>query len=431
MQTKVSITLKPKQYETYIILSIAIIFATLLRFSLSEFESGDFKNFLAPWYDFITEQEGFAALKYEFSNYTPPYLYLLIIASLLLSSLSKVLVIKSISIIFDFVCAFFVYKIVRIKYPTGMAPLFAFFAIVLAPTILLNSAFWGQSDIIYTTCLVACVYLLMVKKEILAMAAFGLAFAFKLQAIFLAPFLLILLLKKRISWTSLLVVPVIYVLAILPAAVTGRPFRDLLLIYVNQSNYYEALTKNAPNLYQWLPNELYDIFYPAGLIWTFLIVFMLLIGVYKSKLPLTDELMILLATISVVTMPYFLPKMHDRYFFAADVFAIIFAFFFPRYFFVPITTGMVSLFAYFPFLFGREIIPLSLLAVVLAWIIVFLVRQLVVALQPQEKNRAWRSLDSMDLPTNHDTKNVVGMESAPNNFRAQRSNATTVVRNDP
>jgi Gpi18-like mannosyltransferase len=144
---KKSIDLKPDKFETYIILLIGIIFATLLRFSLLEFESGDFRNFLEPWYDFIIEQGGFAALEYEFSNYTPPYLYLLIIASLLFPGFSKIFAIKLISIIFDFVCAFFVYKIVRVKYPSGMAPVFAFFAIVLTPTVFLNSAFWGQSYI--------------------------------------------------------------------------------------------------------------------------------------------------------------------------------------------------------------------------------------------------------------------------------------------
>ena len=94
--------------------------------------------------------------------------------------------------------------------------------------------------------------------------------------------------------------------------------------------------------------------------------------------------MIQLATVSVLVMPYFLPKMHDRYFFAADVISIVYGFYFPVYFFVPIIVGMVSLFSYVPFLFGREVIPLSFLAIILALMIVILLRQLTYTLQQKK-----------------------------------------------
>ena len=94
--------------------------------------------------------------------------------------------------------------------------------------------------------------------------------------------------------------------------------------------------------------------------------------------------MIQLATVSVVIMPYFLPKMHDRYFFAADVISIIFAFYFPRYFFVSIIVGMVSFFSYFPFLFGQQMIPLKYLAIILAIIIIVLVQHLISMFQLDE-----------------------------------------------
>ena len=160
----------------------------------------------------------------------------------------------------------------------------------------------------------------------------------------------------------------------------GRPLVDLLSIYFTQAGYYRSLTKNAPNLYQWLPNDLYDIFYPAGVIWTVAIIFLLVVLVRKSQIKLTKETLILLATLSVLLMPYLLPKMHDRYFFAADVISIIFAFYFPRYFYVPLVIGLVSFFSYFPFLFGTEVIPLSYLAFALLAIIIILGRHLFLTL---------------------------------------------------
>ena len=84
-------------------------------------------------------------------------------------------------------------------------------------------------------------------------------------------------------------------------------------------------------------------------------------------------------------MPYFLPKMHDRYFFAADVLSIAFAFYFPRYFFIPLVVGTTSLFTYFLFLFKIEVIPLPLLAVALLAAIAILFRHLFSTLYGNER----------------------------------------------
>jgi Gpi18-like mannosyltransferase len=206
--------------------------------------------------------------------------------------------------------------------------------------------------------------------------AFGLAFSFKLQAMFLAPFLLILLLKKAFPWKYLLLVPAVYLVTLIPAWLVGRPLPELLQVYLGQAGRYSALSMNAPTLYQWLPNDLYDILYPAGIIWCAAVIFLFVAAVYKSKAQLTDARMIELATLSVLIVPFFLPKMHDRFFFPADVISILLGFYFPGRFFVPVIITMVSFFSYFPFLFGYQIIPLHYLALILLAVIVYLTYQL-------------------------------------------------------
>lgn len=370
------------QLEDRLILIVGIALAVLLRFSLRDFESADFRNATGPWYDFIRANGGFQALRHNFTNYTPLYSYLLIAAVYLLPGLSKVFAIKLISIAFDFVCAFFVYKVVRIKYPNGSIPVFAFLAVLFAPTMVLNSALWGQADAIYTAGLVACLYFLMQKRESLAFLAFGLAFAVKLQALFLAPLLLILFLKGNVSWKGFLLVPGVYLLSILPVWLAGRPLPDLLTIYLQQAATYQELTLNAPNLYQWFPNELYAILYPAGMVWAAAVILLFCLSVYKSSARMTADRLIEVATLSVLIVPYFLPKMHDRYFFPADVLSLILAFFFPRYFIVPVIIGLVSFLSYWPFLFGFEVVPLQLLAVVQLVPMLILLRHLALQLVP-------------------------------------------------
>jgi Gpi18-like mannosyltransferase len=86
-------------------------------------------------------------------------------------------------------------------------------------------------------------------------------------------------------------------------------------------------------------------------------------------------------------MPYVLPAMHERYFFTADVLAIIFAFHVPRYSYLAVLIGTVSLLAYQPFLFKREIIAMPWLALALLAAIVALARGLLIALYPRANRR--------------------------------------------
>ncbi|WP_334982528.1 hypothetical protein [Nostoc sp.] len=327
-------------------MTIGIIFAVLIRLFCVPNKSIDYKYFLEPWYDFIASHGGFSALKYSFADYTPPYLYWILISATLLSGLPKILAIKLFAIAVDFLCAFLTYKIVRLKYPEGKIPIFAFLAVIFSPSVICNSALWGQCDVIYTTGLIACIYFLSIQKQILALVSFGIAVSFKLQAMFLAPLLLIMLLKKRISWYYLPLIPLVYVFLILPAWFAGRPILELLSVYFNQANEYKELAKNAPNLYQWIPSNFYNIVVPIGLTLTIFTIFLFAYIVYKSRLEITQSRLIYLATISVFFMPYILPKMHDRYFYPADIFSLIFAFYFPQYSWVAIVVQMSSFFGY-------------------------------------------------------------------------------------
>ncbi|BAY64430.1 hypothetical protein NIES22_45280 [Calothrix brevissima NIES-22] len=323
-----------------------LIFAIFIRWICVPNKSVDYKYFLDPWYDFIASHGGFPALKYDFADYTPSYLYWILIAATLLSGLPKILAIKLFAMSVDFLCAFLTYKIVKLKYPIGNMPILAFLAVILSPTVIYNSALWGQCDVIYTTGLIACIYFLSIEKQIPALISFGVAISFKFQAMFLSPLLLIMVVKRRISWYLLPIIPLVYLVLMLPAWFAGRPMKDLLLVYFNQANKYKELAKNSPNLYQWISNDLYNIVVPIGLSLTVAAMILLAYRVYKSRLEITQDRLIHLATISVLFMPYILPKMHERYFYPADILSIIFAFYFPQYRWVAISVQMASFFSY-------------------------------------------------------------------------------------
>jgi Gpi18-like mannosyltransferase len=347
---------------------VGIILALILRYFLFDYISSDYKGFLSDWYDFIAEH-GFEAFAHNFSNYSPLYLYMMAIVTFGLPFLPKIVAIKIISVFFDLVLSFFVYKIVSIKYPKSFAAVCSVFAVLFAPTVFLNSACWGQADSIYTAGLIGCVYWLYTNKQWHALGAFGFAFAVKAQAIFLAPLLLLLFLQRKLSWKPFLLVPVIYFLTLVPAWIAGRNLTDLIYTYVNQSQNYHELSKNAPNFFEWFPDTAYSLLYPAGMVLAIFVVFLLIAGCLKSGRRIEDDLIIHSAFVFVLVVPYFLPKMHERYFYPADIFSIIFAFYFPKYFYIPIVVAFCSFLAYLPYLFKVHL-PISVLSIVMGTIVV-------------------------------------------------------------
>jgi Gpi18-like mannosyltransferase len=271
------------------------------------------------------------------------------------------------SLIADFVMAYFVYRIVQIKYPKGLIPISAGMAVLFAPTVVLNSGFWGQADSLFTAGLVACLFFLLVEKQGLAMLAFGIALAFKLQAIFIAPLLFALLLRKAIPWRFFLIIPAILALALIPAWIAGRPIPDLLNIYLFQTSQFELLTMNAPSLYAWLPStkQVFNLFYIPGVIFGGIAAYCLFLIALKAPEKLKREAIVELTLLSMVLIPFSLPKMHERYFYPADVISIAFAFYYPQLYYIPILIGGVSFFAYEPYLFNVEQIPMPILTAAL------------------------------------------------------------------
>ncbi|HMF56489.1 MAG TPA: hypothetical protein VK619_09105 [Pyrinomonadaceae bacterium] len=366
--------------EELLLFGAGLVLAVLVRVSLFDFQSGDYVSHMTHWYDFIVSHGSFRALGYNFSNYTPPYLYLLALATHL--PVGKLYALKILSIIFDFPLALFVALVTRLKYENRLVWASAFFLTLFAPTVIFNSALWGQSDAIYTMLLLASIYFLLKDRAFASLLFLSLAFSFKLQTIFLLPVFFILAWRRRIPLKLFLLIPGIYILMVVPAWIAGRPLGELLTIYMHQGDVnYQALTLNAPNFYQWLPdsNELFGKFallFGCGMIYLFCLL------AIKSEEPLNNDLIIKLSLVSLILAPFFLPSMHERYFFPADVFAIVYAFYFPRYFFVPLMVILSSLFSYFPFLFGQPVIELPKVTIILGAALIAVVFNLIRTLYP-------------------------------------------------
>jgi Gpi18-like mannosyltransferase len=379
-------TLNKLNYTDLIIAIAGIALAIAVRYSLLDFKSIDFFKYTKVWFNTV-KGEGFSAFGHNFSNYNPPYLYLLYLIARYFPVTSIVTATKLPPIIADFISAWFTYRIVRLKYIDSPIPVLASFAILFAPTVVINSAFWGQADALYTCALLAALYFIFTKKFGLAMLMFGLSVSFKAQAVFLLPLLIALLIRKEIPWKYYLFIPLVMFLALVPAWIAGRSLLDLLLIYPSQAGQYMQLSMNAPSAFSLIPDSgrFFIYYYHAGLIAAVAAGIFYSIFVYKSHNNLTPSILLELALLTILMMPFLLPKMHERNFYPADVISIVFAFYYPRYLFVPIVMSVTSFFSYQPTLFAAEPVPISWLALGILTLIIFLGQDVIIQLFPTEK----------------------------------------------
>lgn len=332
---------------------VAIVLGALaLRAVFYQDQSGDYVAFSGRWYQFIQQNGRFGALRYEFANYNVPYLYLLALLSY--TPLPALVAVKSISVAFDLLLAFFVFRIVALRRPGTWWPVLAGAIVLYLPTVVLNSSMWGQADAIYSALGVGGVYFVLRRRPWLAWLFFALAFAVKLQIVFLFPLLLLLVLRRKLPWAGILLIPAVYLLLDVPALLVGASFHNLITVYVTESNTYDQLTLNAPNVYQFLgnvgnPHLIRDL----GIALTAVLALALVVPAVVRRIELNTTRIVLAAAVSAVLVPYFLPAMHERYFYLADSLTVVAAFYLPkRLWALPILDQFASLFAYLPFLLG-------------------------------------------------------------------------------
>ena len=360
-----------KYFNKKLFFALSIILSLIIRLIFFDFESLDYQVHLSKWYDYIKSNGRFSSLsKSSFSDYNPSYLYFLVLISYL--PIPKLYAIKLISLIFDFLAAHLVYKIIKLKHPKGWLALLAAFALLFAPTVIINSSLWGQCDIIYTYFILWSLYYFLKKntakksnfsllnrKFKVSNAFFGLLFfsialMFKLQAVFFILILIYFYIERKLKLSYFLMLPLVWLIMILPTWILGREFIDLLLIYPRQAISYPELSLNAPNIYNLIPNAPFHYFHIGGILFTSFVIICFMFLFLNKNIKLSKEQLISLALISVILIPYLLPKMHERYFFMADILAIIYAFYYPKRFYVPILMILISFISYTPFLFRTE-----------------------------------------------------------------------------
>lgn len=342
----------------FIILFVVItVISILLRLQGLNYQSDDFRRYLNSWW-IVISQQGIEGLAQQVGNYNIPYQIIIFILTRF--HLDAVIAYKIISLVFDYVLAFSAALLVaqfRKEKFFGFSSVVTYSMVLCSLTVIFNSAFWGQCDGIYTAFILLSIYFINKEKNIPAFIMLGLAFAFKLQMIFIVPlFLYYYATTRKCSILHFLLIPLTDIVLCLPALFCGRPFLDIFKIYLGQTDEGKQLQMNFPNIYAFFSDGTkrspYDLMRDFTIFFAIAVLLGGLVLLLYKKPDLTNRENFLLTGIwSVFTCNMFLSSMHERYSYLLDVLLIVYVIAVRKHYIVAILCNFISLRGYGYYIF--------------------------------------------------------------------------------
>ena len=341
---------------------LALAAGILIRIPLFDFVSGDYYYFLAPWYEQIAAE----GIGEQVGNYNLAYqLIILLLTKLPISSLYAY---KLLSCLFDLVLAGAAgYLVLLLSGKRWDRALLAASLVLLSPPVIMNSALWAQCDSIFTAFLLLALVALVRERYVAFPILFGLSLAFKLQAIFFLPALLLIwFIRRRFSILVLLLAPVAMLLAGLPAVFFGRNPLDTFTIYAEQTTTYPYMAMNYPSLWQLILNvndpAQYELFHLPAMLLTAALLILLAVFLLRQRISADGEGVLTITLLLTFAAILVLPAMHERYSYGYEVLALCLAVLRPRTAPLALMLQLIALASYAPYLFGVTPIPFAYLA---------------------------------------------------------------------
>ncbi len=238
--------------------------------------------------------------------------------------------ISFISVLGEYLGAFFCFKTLNLliagkdkagkdgsgKYSKRAA--FAAVMLLYIPICILNGTIWKQCDAWYTSFIWMGLFRFFSKKYHSAFFLFSVAFVFKLQTLFFAPFLVLMyILYFDFSILEFLWFPGMYLLAGIPAILCGRPIIRTYLTYIKQTDIYK-MTIGFPNVYC-LGLDSYEVMAKPAILITVSVLILIACFVRSKKENADAKIFLFIAGFMDMTCVMFLPAMHERYDYAAII----------------------------------------------------------------------------------------------------------------
>lgn len=353
---------------------LCVVLITMIRmgicFYLRRFESGDFQHDLLGWFEEIQANGGMKAMKQQVGNYN--ITYQLIIACMTYLPIKSLYLYKGLSILFDFVlavsCGAFVCKLRKSRSWMLFSSVYA--AVLLLPVTYLNSSAWAQCDSIYASFVIIALYFLYDKKYILSFFMMGVALAFKLQMIFILPFLIFYyFLEKKYSILHMGLIIVGWYVLSLPGILMRGNWLEPFKIYFAQTDTHKAMWLNFPSFWM-LIGDNYDMLKKVAILVTILILGLALAySIYRNRKVDLPEDFLQISIWTTWTCVLFLPAMHERYSYLVDILLLLLVFINRRIWIIAAVEIISSMLRYQAYLFGgAEVSTIHAIVYLAAWL---------------------------------------------------------------
>jgi len=346
-----------EKHLDFIFVGIVSLIGLYMRVRMFPFSHSDLTSYYFEWYDQLKADGGLVGLRNYCGDYNYPYPTVLALLGYL--PLDKNIAIKTFTVMFDVVLATFAGLIAEMVYGLGNRDSRKKFVLgysftFLSPLVMLNSSYWGQNDAIYVSFILISIYLLLKEKYFWSLFWYGVALAFKIQALFVFPlFVLIYLINKKFSVAYFVSIALGFIVPNLPGMIiTGKGIMGCFTIYGQQIDEERMLTLNFPNIYYWFSAAHYDLYKVLGILFTLFIFVIVCYYLYRNRIMLDGDSIISLGMWCVLTCVYFLPKMHERYGYIAEVLCLVWILGHKKWSWYPVVMCTIILFCYFVILHG-------------------------------------------------------------------------------
>ncbi|MBR5560864.1 MAG: hypothetical protein IKU73_05555, partial [Clostridia bacterium] len=286
--------------------------AMLARVSFIERSSGDYDIYLADWIAKLSAGSFAEGMQANVGEYNVLYQYILFVITRL--PVPPLYAVKAVSFIGD---AFLAGAAARLAARDGKDSMTAFGVVLLLPTIVLNGGMFAQCDSLYAACALWGLALALGRKPARAAACFALSLAFKLQSAFILPIVVVLWAHKRLKLRDAFVFLLTLAAVALPALLGGKGLMDILSIYTSQMGLYNGLTYNAASFFGLMETAGLDVYAYGnfGMALAFGVCALLVVAGVRMSEEAEDSEYIRLALLLVLLIVFFLPRMHERYFY--------------------------------------------------------------------------------------------------------------------
>jgi Gpi18-like mannosyltransferase len=330
-----------------------------LPISFGMTEGAQFPYGSQAWYESVSDP----TLSVIHSDYLMGYLNLLALFSYL--PIKSYAVCHLIATITDFASALAIAAIVwKVSKKDKLLTFVGYSIFLILPTIFTNSGIWGQCDGLYTCLALWAIYFVICKKPWIGMLFLGFALGTKLQAIFIIPVFGFLWLRKEFKLWWLLLIPVGMFIMMIPALIGGMSFSTLIGQYTGQAGSYPNANYNSGSFYViFTPINASDVVRKYinyfGISLCLIVLISILVVLYVKRVKVNHVSILGVCALFAIVFPFFLPHMHERYFYMADVFIFLYCLFNKKRFWLVLLMQFSSFNSYTYFLFGNYFLPTS------------------------------------------------------------------------